>query len=141
MQVGIEIALHQRVYHSLRPSHEVVDTLLWPVGIVDFQAITLLAYVVADGPQTVGSSPCQQCRRLLVAVDALAYEVVGAVVANLQNGIRHGVGEHYKLARIVLCHRRAVMAVQKKGCSQSSANEDEQRRRKSLFVHVFLGGA
>ena len=101
VQVGIEVRLHQRVGHILGPAHEVVHGLLRTVGIVDFQPVALFHHVVADGAQAVGGHTGEQGDGGLVAVDAGAHEVVGAEVADFENGIGHGVRQIDKLAVVL----------------------------------------
>ena len=101
VEVGVEVGLHLRGLQVGGPSYEVVDALLRTVGIVDFQAVALLHHVVAHCPECLGGLPCEQGRGLLVAVDALSHEIVGAVVANLQDGIGHGVGQGDELAVVL----------------------------------------
>ena len=101
VEVGIEVGLHQRVGDVLGPAHEVVNALLRTVGIVDFQAVALLSHVVAHLLQCCCGLLGKQGRGLLVAVDALAHEVVGAEVAYLQYGVGHGIGKGDELAAVV----------------------------------------
>ena len=101
VKVGIEIGLHQRVSEVLGPAHEVVHALLRTVGIIDLQTIAQGLHVVAHGTQAVGSHTGEQGRRLLVAVDATAHEIVGAEIAYLEDGIGHHIGEGHKLAVVV----------------------------------------
>ena len=55
VKVGIEVRLHQRVGDVLSPAHNVVNTLLWTLGIVNFQAIAQFHHIVAHSLQAVGS--------------------------------------------------------------------------------------
>ena len=75
-----------------------VNALLRTVGIVDFQAIALFLHVVAHGLQAISSLFCHQRSWLQISVDTVAHEVVSAEISNLQNGIRHGIGQRYKLS-------------------------------------------
>ena len=125
VEVGIEVVLHQRVSYVLRPAHEVVNTFLRTIGIVDFQPITQLNYVIAHGLQAVCSLTGKQCRRLLVAVNARSHEVVCAVVANLQDGIGHHVGEGYKLAGIVRRADCRVIVVAARGQHRCAADYED----------------
>ena len=101
VEVGIEVALHQRVRNITCPAHKVVDGLLWTVGIVNLQAVALFHDVVAHGTQAVCRPFRQQRCRLFVAVNALAYKVICSEIANLQNGIGHRIRQRHKLTCIV----------------------------------------
>ena len=101
VEVGIEVRLHQRIRDGCCPPHEVVYCPLGTIGIVNLQTVALCHDVVADGMQTVGSLTGQQCRRLLVTVDALSHEVIGAEVSYFQNRIRHDVCQCYKPTAVV----------------------------------------
>ena len=100
VEVGIEIGLHQRVGDVFRPAHEMVYTHLRTVGIIDFQAIALCFHVVADGTEGLGCLFRQQRGGLQITVDALAHEIIGAIVSYLEDGIRHGIGEVCKLTAV-----------------------------------------
>ena len=127
--------LHQRVGNCLRPAHEVVYALLRTIGIVDFQAESLLAQVIADGTQAVAGPLRYQGRWFLIAIDALSHEIIGAIVANLQNGIGHGIGEHHELTGVVGSTYCITIAAQEISSHQSAAEKDQQGCRKSLFIH------
>ena len=101
VEVGIEIGLHLSGLQVGSPAHEVVDGFLRTVGIVDFQTVALSHDVVAHGSQGLCSLPGEQGRRLLVAVDALAHEVVRAEVTYLEDGIGNGIGQGDELAVVV----------------------------------------
>ena len=79
-----------------------VNGLLWSVGVVDFQSIPLCAHIVAHRLKRLGGLTGQQGRRLGIAVNALAYEVVGSEIADFENGVGHDVGHGYKLAVVLL---------------------------------------
>ena len=104
VKVRIEIGPHQRVGDVGSPAHEVVDTTLWAVGIVDLQAVALADDIVTDSLQTVCCCFCQQCRRLQVAVDTGTHEVVGAKIADFQNRVGDDIRQGHELAA-VLCRR------------------------------------
>ncbi len=114
VEVGIEVLLHLRGREVGSPAHEMVDGLLGAIGIVDFQPVALLAQVVADGAETVGSLLRKQGRGLQIAVDTLAHEVVGAEIANLEDGVGHGISQGDKLTAVVggrHCHGIVVATV------------------------------
>ena len=110
VHVGVEVALHERVVDVGGPADEVVDGALRAVSVVDLEAVALGHDVVADGAQAVGGLAGEQGGGLLVAVDAGADEVVGAVVADFQDGVGHGVGEVDEVARVVWFRRGVVFA-------------------------------
>ena len=101
VEVGIEIGLHEGVGNVGSPAHEMVNTFLRTVGVVDFQSVALPDDVVADGTEAIGGSFGEQRGGLLIAVDAGANEVVGAVVADFEYGVGYGIGKGYKLAGII----------------------------------------
>ena len=100
VDVGVEVALHGGVVDVGGPADEVVDGALRTVGVVDFEAVALCHEVVADGAQAVGGFADHQGRGLEVAVDAGADEVVGAVVADFEDGVGDGLGEDDELGGV-----------------------------------------
>ena len=82
VEVGIEVGLHAGVGNVFRPAHEMVDGLLRPVGIVDFQTVAFCLQLVAHGAQFVGSLSGEHRLRLEIAVDALAHKVVKRIMQN-----------------------------------------------------------
>ena len=93
VDIGVEIAAHCGVAKVGSPADEVVYSHLRAVGIVDFQAVALGLDVVADGTEAVGGAARKQRRGLQVAVDAGADEIVGAVVADFEDGVGHHIGD------------------------------------------------
>ncbi len=91
--VGIEIFLHALVFEVASPANEEIDGHLRAVGIENLEAITLFLEVVAYQLEAVGSLACQIGHGALIARDALAYEVVGGVVADLLDDVGADVGE------------------------------------------------
>ena len=100
-EIRIEVGLHQCVGEVGTPAHEVVNGHLRTVGVVDFQTVALLFQLVTDGAEAVGSLAREQCGGLQVSIDTAANEVVGAVVADFKENIRHYIGNHYKVAGII----------------------------------------
>ena len=90
VEVGIEVGLHFGVADVGGPAHKVVHGFLRAVGVVDLQTVALTDDVIAHGLQRLGGFLGQQGDGLFVAVDAGADEIVGAVVAYLQNGVGDG---------------------------------------------------
>ena len=101
VEVGIEIILHQCVGRVGCPTHEVIDSALRTVGVVNLKAVAQSFHVVAHGSQRVGRLAGEQCGRLFVAIDAGADKIVGAKVPNLKYGIGHCGGQCHELARVV----------------------------------------
>ena len=99
VEVGIEVRLHQRIVHICTPSHEMVNRTLWTVSIVDFQSVTQFLEVIAHGTKTIRRTTGKQCGGLFVAINAGAHEVVSAVIANFENGIRHCIRQIDKTFR------------------------------------------
>ncbi len=93
VEVGVEIGFHGGVGQVGSPADEVVDGTLGTVGVVDFEAVALGHEVVVDGAKAVGSLAGEQGGGLEVAVDAGADEVVGAEVADFEDGVGNSVGE------------------------------------------------
>ena len=98
--VRVEIAFHCRVIEIFSPAHEVIDTHLRTVGIVDFEAVALGLKIVADGFQTVSGLAGKKGRGLLVAVNAGTDEVIGTKITDLKNNIWHHVGNVDKTSRL-----------------------------------------
>jgi len=94
---GVEIAFHRCVIQVFAPAHEVVDSLLRTVGVVNLQAVALLHEVVTDGLEAVGSLAREKCRGLLVAVDAGTHKVIGAEVTDFEDDIGHHIGNVDKI--------------------------------------------
>ena len=76
VQVRIEIIVHEGVRHIGRPAYKMVHGALGPVRIVNLEPVSLGHY------------------GLQIAVYPLSHKVVGAVIADFQDGVRNG-----------LCHR------------------------------------
>ncbi len=91
--VGIEIFLHTLVFEVASPANEEIDSHLRAIGIENLEAITLLLEVVAHQLEAVCSLAGQIGYGALIARDALAYEVVGGVVADLLDDVGADVGE------------------------------------------------
>jgi len=73
VEVGIEIGLHQSVGHIGSPADEMVNSLLWTLGIKDLQTVALCFHLVAHGAQAVGCHLGEQCCGFKMAIDALAH--------------------------------------------------------------------
>ena len=132
-QVGIEVGLHERIADICSPSHEVVDTPLWAIGIVDFQPVAHLLHVVTDGTQTVGSLPSEQGGGLFIAIDALPHKIIGAKIAYFENGIRHCIGECDELAGIVGgCNRCGLAADGITDAKNCKSTEEESRDENAI---------
>ena len=99
---GIEIRFHQRVGHIGRPAHEMVHCLLRAISVINLQPVTPAHHLVAHSPQTVGGAAREQCHGLLISVHARAHKIIGAVIAHLEYGIGHCLGQHDKLAIVFL---------------------------------------
>ena len=89
-------SVHPRVLHVLRPAHEMRHGALRTVGVVDLQAVPALHAVVARRLEGGRGLFRDQRARPLVAVHALPDEVVRRVVADLQDGVRHRLGERHE---------------------------------------------
>ena len=139
VEVGVEELLHFRVREIYSPAHEVVNSLLRAVGIIDFQPVSLRHHVVTHFFQGCGGLFGKECRRFLVAVNAGSYEVVCAVIANLQDGIGHGFAEGYKLAAVIgRTDHRIVVFTAAAGYHTCAANNDEDggEHPKFLLFHI-----
>ena len=90
VKVRVEGLFHQGVSPVGGPADEVVHGPLRPVGIVDLEPVALAHDVVAHRLEAVCSLACQHRSRGEVSVDPLPYEVVGAEVPDLQDGVRDG---------------------------------------------------
>ena len=101
LQVGVEIGFHLGIVLPADPLYEVIHSHLRAVGIEDFQPVAQFHHFLAHGLQTVRSLPGNQCDRFLIATDTLTHEVVGAEVADFQDGIGHHIGEVHEGAVIL----------------------------------------
>ena len=99
VQIRVEICLHACVGRVLRPVHEMGDSPLRTVCVVYFQAEALFHDIVADFLERFGGLDCQQRRGPFIAVNAVADEIVGRVVADFQYGVRHGLGKSHEARR------------------------------------------
>ena len=94
VQVRIEIIVHEGVRHIGRPAYKMVHGALGPVRIVNLEPVSLGHYVVTHFLERGGGLRSEQGRGLQIAVYPLSHKVVGAVIADFQDGVRNG-----------LCHR------------------------------------
>ena len=92
LEVGIEIGFHAGIVEVGSPAHEVVNGHLWTISVVDFQAVAQLDDIVTNSAEAVGCLFGEQGSWFQIAVNAVAHEVVGAEVADFQNGIGHDIG-------------------------------------------------
>ena len=101
LELRIEVLLHARIVRIQRPVHEIRHRHLRAVGVKDLQTIALPNEIVADLPQGGRSLLRQQRHRLLVAVDPVADEIVGRVIADLQDRVGHRLAEQHKVRGVV----------------------------------------
>ena len=66
-------------------------------GIIDLQAIALGFHIVANGPKAIGRLMGKQSRGLQIAVDAGFHEIIGAKIADLEDGIGHSIRQGNRL--------------------------------------------
>ena len=93
VQVGIKICLHESVWHVSRPVYEVVYGALRPVGVENLDAVALGHQIVAHLLECGGGLFGKQGGGLLIAVYAFSNEIIGAEIADFQNGVRHHIGD------------------------------------------------
>ena len=93
VEVGIEVAFHQRVVEVVGPSHEVIHGLLGPVGVEDLQPVAFGFQLVAHGFEGGGGFLGEEGGGLQVTVDAGADEVKGAEIPDFEDGVRDDVGD------------------------------------------------
>ena len=101
VEVGVEIGLHGCVGEVCCPANEMVYGALWAIGVVYLQAVAESHEVVADSAQAVGGDARKEGCRLLIAVDARAYEVVCAEVSYLEYCVGYGVSQGNELAIVL----------------------------------------
>ena len=63
------------------------------IGIPYLETEALLSQLVASRFERIGGLPGHQCNRLFIAVNTGSHEVIGAVIADFQYGIRDYVGD------------------------------------------------
>ena len=56
---------------------------------------------IADFPQGCGSLPGQERHRLLITIDPIPDKIVGGVIPDFQDGIRHRITEQHEIRRII----------------------------------------
>ena len=101
VEIGVKILFHERVVEVFAPPHEMVNGALRAVSVENFEAVALLQQLIADGTQTIGGLTGEQCRGFKITIYARANEIIGAVIADFENGIGHHISNHHKTARIV----------------------------------------
>ncbi len=101
LEIGIEVFLHPRILGVERPVHEVRDRLLRTVGVVYLEAVAFRHEFVAGGFERGGGFFREHCQRLLVAVYAVADEVIGRIVPDLKYRVGDGVAEQNEIRRVV----------------------------------------
>ena len=97
VQVGVEIFLHPCVLDIGRPTDEMVHCHLRAIGVVNLQPVAHLDNVVADSLEAVGGSFCEKGGRLEISVDPVSHEIIGSVVTDLQDSVRHHVHDIHEL--------------------------------------------
>ena len=93
VDVRVEVLSHKSVVEFFAPADEVVNGGLRTVGVVDLDAVAHGEEFVAYGFEAVGCDPGKESSGFVVAVDAAADEVVGAMVAYFENGVGDDVGD------------------------------------------------
>ena len=120
-QLRVEIGLHTDILILDAPEDEVPDRAGRPVGVEDLQPIALHDQLAAHGLERTRRLDGQQRAGLLIAVDALADEVVGGVIADLLHDLRHIVREQHKArgvhGRIVPVFRSHALSPSRSGGS------------------------
>ena len=135
VQIRIEVWLHLGIGQVCRPAHEMVHTLLRPIGIVNLQTVALGYYVIANLLQTVSGRPGEQGCRFLVAVNASSHEIVRTVIAYLQNNVRYNIGQSYKL-NAVFCGINLVASAT--GDKKKAANKAGGKRPTQECSHYLM---
>ena len=104
VKIGIKVWLHPDILQVGGPTDKMIDGLLWTVGIVYLETVSLLNDIITHGTKCLCSLFRKQGRGLLIPVDAVSHKVVCTIIADLHYGIRNGIGKHYERTR-VLRHR------------------------------------
>ena len=99
--VRVKIRLHACVFQILRPPHKMADRHLRTIGVIDLQTVALRHHVVRHRLQSRRRFPRHQHAWRFVAVDPVADEIVGGIVANFQNHVGHGFRQFHEPGRIV----------------------------------------
>ena len=95
-QGGIEESLHPGIGLILRPAHKMLHSHLGTIGIIDFQAISLADHFIADLLQRGSRFAGEQRNRLFIAIDPVADEIEGGIVADFQDHVGNGFAEDHK---------------------------------------------
>ncbi len=93
VDIGIELGLALHVVDPLRPAHEMGDRAHRPVAVEHLEPHAVRREAALDRGERIGGLRGQQATRPLVAVDALADEIVVAEIAHLDDEtLDHGGG-------------------------------------------------
>ena len=104
VKLRIEEFLHPRIVGVERPVHKVRDRHLRAIRVENLQPVAHREQLVADLLERGGGFLGEERQRLLIAVDPVADEVVGRIIADLQNRIRHGFRKQHKVRAVVRKH-------------------------------------
>ena len=113
-----------------------VDTFLRTISIIDLQAIALSFHIVAYGPEAVGRLTGKQGRGLQIAVDAGSHEIIGAKIADLEDGIGHSIRQGNKLTGIIGWRNRRLIIVRCKDTYFLDKRTKETKKLMFLCTYV-----
>ena len=109
-ELGIEEGFHARILRIRGPADEVVHCHLRTVGVVDFKSIAPAHQVVADGAEAVRRGAGKKRRRSKVTVNPVAHEVIGAEIADLQDGVGDGLSYRHEILSPLLAFSHSQAA-------------------------------
>lgn len=98
----VEILFGEGIGGIAAPSDEVFDGTLGTVGIEDFEAVALLLNVDGHGLKCFCGLKGEQGKGTVIAIDAGAYEIVGAEVSDVEHGVGYNIADIHEGGRIAL---------------------------------------
>ena len=110
VQVGVEERFHAQVKVFYAPLDEVLNGSSRAVCIENLQSVSLGAHLTGDGLESPRGFQGNQGARLLVAIDAVADEIVRGVVTDLLDDARHVICQHDE-TRSVVCNHFPVIGL------------------------------
>ena len=75
--------------------------LLRPVSIKDLQPVSPGQQIITDLPQCSSCLPGQERNGLLITIDPITDKIVGGVIPDFQDDIRHCIAEQHEIRRII----------------------------------------
>ena len=78
-----------------------VNRALRTVGVPNLETVAVCLQFIVYRLERIGSLTCHQCQRTFVAVDTRTDEVVGTVIANLEDDIGYHFCHFYEVRTVI----------------------------------------